>query len=49
MTLVEPMNDVIPTSLVDESVPSEEVNDEMGFVFIQDNEGIDEEEDDKRD
>jgi len=48
-TLVEPVNDVISTSLVDESAPPEEVNDEMGFSFIQVNDEIDEVEDDKGD
>ena len=46
-TIVEPVNDVIPASLVDESAPSEELNDEMGFSFIQVNEDIDKEKDDE--
>ena len=33
-TIVEPVNNAIPASLVDESAPPEEVNDEMGFSFI---------------
>jgi len=43
------VNDAIPTSLVDESTPSEEVNDEIGFSFIQVNDEIDEVEDDEGD
>ena len=49
MTIIEPVNDVIPTSLVDESAPPEEVNDEMGFSFIQGNNQIDEIENDEGD
>ena len=41
-TIVEPMNDAIPASLVDESAPPEEVNDKIGFSFIQGNDKIDE-------
>jgi len=41
-TIIEHVNDAIPTSLVDESVPSEEVNNEMEFSFIQGNDDIDE-------
>jgi len=48
-TLVEPVNDVISTSLVDESAPPEEVNDEIDFSFIQVNDDIDEEEEDEGD
>ena len=48
-TIVEPMNDDIPASLVDESVPPEEVNDEIGFSFIQGNDEIDEVENDEGD
>ena len=32
--IVEPVNDAIPTSLVDESAPPEDVNDEIGISFI---------------
>ena len=35
MTIIVPMNDVIPTSLVDESAPMEEANDHEGLPFIQ--------------
>jgi len=42
MTLGEPTNDVIPTSLADESAPLEEVNDNLDFSFIQVNDDIDE-------
>ena len=48
-TIVEPVNDVIPKSLVDESAPPEEVNDEMEFSFIQVNDKINEVEDDEGD
>jgi len=48
-TFIEHMNNVIPTSLVDESAPPEEVNDEMGFSFIQGNDEIDEVEIDEGD
>ena len=48
-TLVEPVNDVISTSLVDESAPPEEVNNNMGFSFIQVNDDIDEAEEDDGD
>jgi len=41
-TLGEPTNDVIPTSLVDESAPPEDVNDNLDFSFIQVNDDIDE-------
>ena len=41
-TIVEPANEAIPASLVDESAPPEEVNDEIGFSFIQGNDKIDE-------
>ena len=44
---VERVSDVVPTSLVDESEPPEEVNDEIGFSFIQVNEDIDKEKDDE--
>ena len=33
-TLIEPVNDIIPASLVDESALLEEVNDEMSFPCI---------------
>ena len=39
-TIVQPANDAIPASLVDESAPPEEVNDEIGFSFIQGNDEI---------
>jgi len=48
-TIIELVNDAIPASLVDESAPSEEVNDEMGFSFIQVNDEIDEVENDESD
>ena len=48
-TIVEPANDAIPASLVDESAPPEEVNDEIGFSFIQGNDEIDEVENDEDD
>ena len=48
-TIVEPVNDVIPTSLVDKSAPPKEVNDEIGFSFIQGNDEIDEVENDEGD
>ena len=48
-TLGEPMKDVIPTTLVDESTPPEEVNDDLGFSFIQVNDNIDEAERDDSD
>ena len=48
-TIIEPVNDTIPASLVDKSVPSEEVNDEIGFSFIQGNGEIDEVENDEGD
>jgi len=47
--IVEPVNDAIPTLLVDESAQLEEVNDEMGFSFIQGNDEIDEIENDDGD
>ena len=34
MTIIEPVNNAISASLVDESAPPEEVNDEIGFSFI---------------
>ena len=46
-TIVEPVNDAIPASLVDESAPPKEVNDEIGFSFIQGNDEIDEVENDE--
>ena len=49
MTIIEPVNDAIHTSLVDKSVPPEEVSDEMGFSFIQGNDEIDEVENDESD
>ena len=48
-TRVERMNDVILTSLMDESARMEEVNDDMGFSFIQVSEDIDEAEKDEGD
>ena len=42
-TLVKHVNDVIHTSLVDESAPLKEVNDDMKFLFIQVNDDVDEE------
>ena len=39
-TIVEPVNDAIPASLVDENAPPKEVNDEIGFLFIQGNDEI---------
>ena len=48
-TIIDPINDTIPTSLVDESAPPKEVNDEMGFSFIQGNDKIDEVENDEGD
>ena len=48
-TIVEPMNNAIPASLVDESAPPEEVNDEIRFSFIQGNDEIDEVENDEDD
>ena len=49
MTIVEPVHDAIPTSLVDESVAIEEVNDEIEFSFIQVDDEIDKVEDDEGD
>lgn len=49
MTLVEPMNDVIPASLVNETAPVEEVNLNMGFSFIKVNDDTDKEEKDQGD
>ena len=46
-TLVEPMNDIISTSFVDESALSKKVNDHIPFSFIQVNDDIDEAEEDK--
>ena len=48
-TLGEPMDDVMPTSLVDESAPLEEVNDDLGFSLIQVNDDIDDTERDDND
>ena len=48
-TIVEHVNDSIPTLLVDESAPLKEVNDKIGFSFIQVNNEIDEVEDDEGD
>jgi len=48
-TIVEPVKDNILASLVDESAPSKEVNDEIGFSFIQGNDEIDEVENDEGD
>ena len=48
-TLVECVNDIILTSLVDESAPPEEVNDDMRFSFIQVNDDVDEVEEDESD
>ena len=48
-TIVKPMNDVIPASFVDESASPEEVNDEIGLLFIQSNDEIDEVENDEGD
>ena len=39
-TIVKPANDAIPASLVDENAPPKEVNDEIGFLFIQGNDEI---------
>ena len=47
--IIKPVNDAIPTSLVDKTAPPEEVNDEMEFSFIQVNDEIDEEENDEGD
>jgi len=41
-TLGEPTNDVIPMSLVNKSTPSEEVNDNLSFSFIQINDDTNE-------
>jgi len=49
MTLIECADDVISPSLVDESAPPEEVNNNMGFSFIQVNDDIDEAEEDDGD
>jgi len=49
MTIIEPVNYAIPASLVDESAPPEEVNDETGFSFIQGNYEIHEVENDEGD
>ena len=35
------MNDIIPTLLVDESAPPEEVNNDMRFLFISVNDDVD--------
>ena len=43
------MNDVISTSLVDESAIPEEVNGDINFLFIQVNDDINEAEDDEGD
>jgi len=48
-TIVEPVNDAIPASLVDKSAPPEEVNDEIRFSFIQSNNEIGEVENDEGD
>jgi len=48
-TIVKHVNDATRTSLVEESVPSEEIDDKMGFSFIQVNDNIDEVEDDEGD
>ena len=48
-TLGKPMNDIIPMSLVDESAPPEDVNDDLNFSFIQVNDDIDEAEGDDSD
>ena len=48
-TLVERVNDVIPTLLVDESAPLKEVNEDMVFSFIQINNDVDEAGEDKSD
>jgi len=47
--IIKPVNDAIPTSLVDKTAPPEEVNDEMEFSFIQVNDEIDEGEGDEED
>jgi len=41
MTVVEHMNDVIPTLLIDESAPPKEVNNDMRFLFISVNDAVD--------
>ena len=48
-TLVQLVNDVIPTSLMDKNAPPKEVNDDMGFPFIQVNDDVDDAEEDKGD
>jgi hypothetical protein len=48
-TTIEPVTDTIPSSLVDESAPPEDVDNEIGSAFIQGNDQIDEVEDDNGD
>jgi len=46
-TLLEPVNDVIPTSLVHTIAPLEEVNNNMGFLFVSVDDDKDEKEQDE--
>jgi len=48
-TIIKPVNDSIPASLVDESAPPKEVNNEIRFSFIQGTDEIDEVENDEGD